>query len=163
MLILLSSKIMVRAMLKHKLILSVEERDELHKLIRTGKSAATKLTHARILLAADESIGIKQTDAEIAQQLLVSQKTVQRVRIAAVDQGLEAALLRKPNPNPKPRKMDGEKEAQLIAICCSTPPEGRSTWTMKLLANELIRLEVFETVSPSTVQRSLKKMNLNRG
>lgn len=163
MLTLLSLKIMVRAMLKHKLILSIEERDELNKLIRTGKSSAAKLTHARILLAADESIGIKQTDAEIAQQLLVSQKTVQRVRIAAVEQGLEAALLRKPNSNPKPRKMDGVKEAQLIAICCSTPPEGRSTWTMKLLANELIRLEAFETVSPSTVQRSLKKMNLNRG
>ena len=150
-------------MIKHTLRLTIEERDELSKLIKTGKSSANKLAHARILLDADESQGIGRTDIEISERQLVSPKTVQRVRITAVEQGISAALNRKPNPNPKPRKMDGEKEAQLIAICCSTPPEGRSTWTMKLLANELICLEIFETVSPSTVQRSLKKMNLNLG
>lgn len=150
-------------MIKHTLILGIEERDELSKLIKTGKSSANKLAHARILLDADESQGIGRTDDEIAERQLVSPKTVQRVRIAAVEQGISAALSRKSNSNPKPRKMDGEKEARLIAICCSSPPDGRASWTMKLLANELVSLEVFDSVSSSTVQRALKKMNLSHG
>lgn len=150
-------------MIKHTLILEIEERNELDQLIRTGKASASKLAHARILLDADESQGIHRTDNEISERQRVSPKTAQRVRITAVEQGLAAALNRKPNPNPKPRKMDGEKEARLISLCCSSPPEGRKSWTMKLLADELIQLEIFDTVSPSTVQRALKKMNLNRG
>lgn len=150
-------------MIKHTLILETEERNELDKLIRTGKAAASKLAHARILLDADESQGIHRTDNEISERQRVSPKTVQRVRITAVEQGLIAALNRKPNPHPKQKKMDGQQEAHLIALCCSSPPEGRSSWTMKLLADELVRLEIFDTVSPSTVQRTLKKTSLSRG
>ena len=150
-------------MIKHTLKLDVEERDELLKLVKTGKSSAAKLTHSRILLAADESIEDAKTDIEIAKLLLVSVSMVQRIRSTAVESGLAAALERKAHTTKKVPKVDGEKEAHLISICCSTPPEGRSRWTLQLLANELVRLEIFDEISKSTVQRTLKKMNLSLG
>lgn len=150
-------------MIKHILRLNDEERSELTKIVKTGRGSAAKLTHARILLAADEANGTPQTDAEISKQLLVSESTVQRLRSTAVESGLETALNRKRHVMSNPRMMDGEKEAKLVKICCSTPPVGRSRWTMKLLASELIRLEVFEEVSSSTVQRTLKKTSLSLG
>jgi transposase len=150
-------------MIKHTLKLDVEEREELLKLVKTGKSSAAKLTHARILLAADESIEDAKTDIEIAKLLLVSVSMVQRIRSTAVESGLTVALERKARTTKKALKVDGEKEAHLISICCSTPPEGRSRWTLQLLANELVRLEIFDEISKSTVQRTLKKMNLSLG
>jgi transposase len=150
-------------MIKHTLKLDVEEREELIKLVKTGKSSAAKLTHARILLAADESIEDAKTDIEIAKLLLVSVSMVQRIRSTAVESGLTVALERKARTTKKALKVDGEKEAHLISICCSTPPEGRSRWTLQLLANELVRLEIFDEISKSTVQRTLKKMNLSLG
>ena len=150
-------------MIKHTLKLDVEEREELLKLVKTGKSPAAKLTHARILLAADESIEDAKTDIEIAKLLLVSVSMVQRIRSTAVESGLAVALERKARTTKKALKVDGEKEAHLISICCSTPPEGRSRWTLQLLANELVRLEIFDEISKSTVQRTLKKMNLSLG
>lgn len=150
-------------MIKHTLKLDIEERDELLKLVKTGKSSAAKLTHARILLAADESVEDAKTDIEIAQLLLVSVSMVQRIRSTAVESGLSAALERKARTTKKALKVDGENEARLITICCSTPPEGRSRWTLQLLANELVRLEIFDEISKSTVQRTLKKMNLSLG
>ena len=150
-------------MIKHTLKLDIEERDELLKLVKTGKSSAAKLTHARILLAADESVEDAKTDIEIAKLLLVSVSMVQRIRSTAVESGLSAALERKARTNKKALKVDGENEARLISICCSTPPEGRSRWTLQLLANELVRLEIFDEISKSTVQRTLKKMNLSLG
>lgn len=150
-------------MIKHTLKLDIEEREELLKLVKTGKSSAAKLTHARILLAADESIEDAKTDIEIAKLLLVSVSMVQRIRSTAVESGLAVALERKARTTKKALKVDGEKEAHLISICCSTPPEGRSRWTLQLLANELVRLEIFDEISKSTVQRTLKKMNLSLG
>ncbi len=150
-------------MIKHILKLDVEEREELLKLVKTGKSAAAKLTHARILLAADESVEDAKTDTEIAKLLLVSVSMVQRIRSVAVEFGLPAALERKARTTKKALKVDGENEARLITICCSTPPEGRSRWTLQLLANELVRLEIFDEISKSTVQRTLKKMSLSLG
>ena len=150
-------------MIKHTLKLDVEEREELLKLVKTGKSSAAKLTHARILLAADESIEDAKTDIERAKLLLVSVSMVQRIRSTAVESGLTVALERKARTTKKALKVDGEKEAHLISICCSTPPEGRSRWTLQLLANELVRLEIFDEISKSTVQRTLKKMNLSLG
>ena len=150
-------------MIKHILKLDVEEREELLNLVKTGKSAAAKLTHARILLAADESVEDAKTDTEIAKLLLVSVSMVQRIRSVAVEFGLPAALERKARTTKKALKVDGENEARLITICCSTPPEGRSRWTLQLLANELVRLEIFDEISKSTVQRTLKKMSLSLG
>lgn len=144
-------------MIKHRLKLDNEEREELLNLVKTGKSSAAKLTHARVLLAADESVEEIKTDNEIAKSLLVSASMVQRIRSLAVESGLPAALNRKPRTNKKAPKVDGETEARLVAICCSAPPDGRSRWTLQLLADELVRLELFDEISKSTVRRTLKK------
>lgn len=144
---------------KYIVKLTKEEREELLTLIRVGKKAANKLMHARVLLSSDENdskLKLK-TDEEIAKEMHVSSKTVARIRQRFVEEGLESALSRRPHPNPKGRKIDGEQEAHLVALCCSTPPEGRSRWTLKLLANKLIELEVVDSVSAVTVSRVLKK------
>ena len=140
--------------------LTTEEQLSLLDLIRVGKQSANKLMHARVLLSADSNdTAIKQkTDVEIAKEMRVRSKTVARIRQRFVHEGLESALLRKPHANPRSRKMDGEQEAHLVALCCSTPPEGRSRWTLKLLANKLIALEIVDSVSPATLCRVLKKM-----
>ena len=144
---------------KYIVKLTQEERESLLSTIRTGKASASKLMHARVLLETDESTGAKKTDTEIGYHLHVSAKTVARIRQRLVEEGLEAALLRKPHSNPKSRKIDGTQEAHLIALCCSTPPQGRSRWTLKLLANKLVELQVVEDISSTTVGRVLKKMN----
>lgn len=144
---------------KYIVKLTLEERAELLALIRVGKKAANKLMHARVLLSADENdTKLKQkTDEEISNEMHVSSKTVARIRQRFVEEGLESALSRRPHANPKSRKIDGEQEAHLVALCCSTPPEGRSRWTLKLLANKLIALEIIDSVSSTTIGRVLKK------
>ena len=124
-----------------------------------GKGAASKLTHARILLKADAAPGGPGwTDDRIAEAVEVSAATVERVRQRFVEQGLEAALGRKPQDRPsRPRKLDGRAEARLIALACSKPPEGRTEWTMQLLADKLVELEIVASVSDETVRRTLKK------
>jgi transposase len=146
---------------KYIVKLTQEERENLLNLIKTGKASANKLTHARILLMTDESDHnkLKRTDTEIGKLLHVSYKTVARIRQRFVEEGFESALLRKPHSNPKSRKIDGDREAYLIALCCSKPPEGRNRWTLKLLANKLVEMEIIEEISPTTVGRVLKKMN----
>ena len=144
---------------KYIVKLTSEERAELLTLIRVGKTAANKLMRARVLLSADESDRkIKpKTDKEIATEMHICTKTVARIRQRFVEEGMELALLRRPHANPKGRKIDGDREAHLIALCCSAPPEGRSRWTLRLLANKLVELEVVESVSPATLSRVLKK------
>lgn len=144
---------------KYIVKLTLEEQRELLALIRIGKTAANKLMHARVLLAADENDRKIQskTDEEIATAMHICTKTVARIRQRFVEEGMESALSRRPHTNPKGRKIDGEREAHLVALCCSTPPEGRTRWTLKLLANKLIELEVVDSVSPVTVSRVLKK------
>ena len=90
-----------------------------------------------------------------------SLKTVSRIRQLFVEQGLESAINRKVHSRTRPRKLNGEEEAQLVAICCSEAPSGRTRWTMKLLAHKLIELEIVDKISPETVRQTLKKMNLN--
>lgn len=150
---------------KYIVKLTAEERAELLGLIRVGKKAANKLMHARVLLSADENdTKLKQkTDEEISNEMHISSKTVARIRQRFVEEGLESALSRRPHANPKSRKIDGEQEAHLVALCCSTPPEGRSRWTLKLLANKLIALEIIDSVSPTTIGRVLKKTKSNPG
>lgn len=146
---------------KYIVKLTQSERQDLLSLIKTGKAAAYKLTHARILLAADESDWNQkqQTDQEIATHQHIAKKTVKRVRKRCVEEGLEAALSRKRHRRTKPRKLDGDGEAHLIALCCSTPPEGRSRWTLKLLSERLVSLEIVDSIAVSTVGATLKKMN----
>lgn len=146
-------------MKKYKVTLTTEERQDLHDLIATGKAAAKKLTHARILLKADAaSGGPAWTDDRIAEALDVSAATVERVRQRLVEHGLEAALVRKPQDRPsRPRKLDGRAEAHLVALACSKPPEGRTEWTMQVLADKLVELEVVDSISDETVRRTLQK------
>jgi transposase len=150
---------------KYKVTLTAEERQQLSALVASGKAAAKKLTHARILLKADAAPGGPAwTDDRIAEALDVSTDTVGRVRQRFVEQGLEAALVRKKQDRPsRERKLDGRAEARLIALACSAPPDGRKEWTMQLLADRLVELEVVESVCDETVRRALKKMRSSRG
>jgi transposase len=152
-------------MKRYKITLTVEERHQLQALIAAGKAAARKLTHARILLKADAAPGGPAwTDQRIVEALEVGVATVERVRQRFVEEGLEAALGRKKPDRPsRPRKLDGRAEARLIALACSAPPEGRTEWTMQLLADQLVQLEVVGAVSDETVRRVLKKTRSSRG
>jgi transposase len=152
-------------MKKYKVTLTAEERQQLHDLIAVGKAAAQKLAHARLLLKADAADGGPAwSDSRIADAVEVSVATVERVRQRFVEQGLEAALGRKPQDRPsRERKLDGRAEARLIALACSPPPDGRACWTMQLLADQLVELEVVDCVSDETVRRVLKKTNSSRG
>lgn len=152
-------------MKKYKVTLTAEERQQLHALVATGKAAAKKLAHARILLKADATAdGPAWPDQRIADAVEISVATVERVRQRFVEEGLDAALNRKPRPRPgREPKLDGQAEARLIALACSAPPEGRTEWTMQLLADKLVALEVVDTISDETVRQALKKTRLNRG
>jgi transposase len=151
-------------MVKYVVRLNSEEREQLLTLVNTGRAAAAKLLHARILLKADVDAGERRwTDAEIADALDTSASTVHRVRQAFVEWGLEIALARKRPTGRQYRKLDGGQEAQLIAVACSPPPEGSARWTLKLLADKLVALDIVETISPECVRTTLKKTRLNRG
>ena len=148
-------------MKKYIVTLTAEERQDLHELIAAGKAAAKKLAHARILLKADAAPGGPAwTDDRIAEAFEVSTDTVGRVRQRFVEQGTEAALVRKPQARPsREPALDGAAEARLIALACSSPPDGRKAWTMKLLADKLVELEVVPSISDETVRRALKEAN----
>lgn len=149
---------------RYKVSLTEEEREALLKLIGKGKAAARELSHARILLQADESEeGADQRDEAISERLHVSVSTVERVRKQFVEEGLERALAHKRPYRTKTKKLDGEAEAQLLAVACAEPPTGRERWTMQLLADKLVELEVVEAISDETVRLALKKMNSNLG
>jgi transposase len=152
-------------MKKYKVTLTAEERQQLHDLVTTGKAAAKKLAHARILLKADAAPdGPAWLDQHIADAVEVSVATVERVRQRFVEQGLDAALNRKPRERPgREPKLDGRAEARLIAVACSAPPEGRKEWTMQLLADKLVELEVVDSISDETVRQALKKTRSSRG
>ena len=152
-------------MKKYKVTLTAEERQQLQGLIATGKAAAKKLAHARILLKADAAEGGPAWDDQrIADATEVSTDTVARVRQRFVEQGLAAALVRKKQDRPsRERKLDGRAEARLIALACAAPPDGRTAWTMRLLADRLVELEIVDTISDETVRRVLKKTNSSRG
>ena len=146
-------------MKRYKVTLDADERQHLHDLIAAGKADARKLAHARILLKADAAEGGPAwPDHRIADALEVSTDTVERVRQRFVELGLDAALDRKRRERP-PReiKLDGRAEARLIALACSTPPDGRAVWTMQLLADKLVELEVVDSISDETVRLALKK------
>lgn len=146
-------------MWKYVVRLTSEERAQLQRLISVGKASARKLLHARILLQADQGPeGPAWKDEQIAEGLSAHPRTVANVRQRLVEQGLEAALDRKKQARPsRQRTLDGKAEARLIALRCGEPPEGRTRWTLQLLADKLVELDVVESVSYETVRRVLKK------
>ena len=149
---------------KYAVVLSEAQRAQLRTLIGQGTAPARKLTHARILLKADHSdSGPAWSDVAIAGAVEVHPATVGRVRRAFVEQGLDPALERKTPDRVYRRRFDGATEARLIALACSAPPVGRERWTLRLLADELVRLEVVEAVSYETVRRTFEQTTSNRG
>src|SRR5512144_2671574 len=143
---------------KYLVRLTADERAELDDLIRTGKRAASVIIHARILLKADAGVdGPGWDDDRIAEAVECGASTGYRVRQAFVEEGLPAALFRK-KPTGRPyRKWDGAQEVHLIALACGGPPEGRNCWTLRLLADRLVELDVVDSISPECVRMTLKK------
>lgn len=144
--------------------LSEEERAGLRTLISRGDAPARVQTHARILLKANRGeAGPEWTDDAISTALEVDPTTVARVRKLYVTEGLDAALHRKAPDRVYRRKLDGEQEARLVAVACSEPPTGHKRWTLRLLANRLVELDVVDTVSHETVRQTLKQTGSSRG
>jgi transposase len=151
-------------MIKYVVRLDPEERAQLLALVHTGRAAAAKLLHARILLKADALAGGRHwTDTEIAEALDTSAATIHRVRQAFVEEGVERALVRKRPTGRQYRKLDRTQEAQLSAVACSAPPEGRARWTLKLLADKLVALHIVDSISAECVRTTRKKTRSNRG
>lgn len=149
---------------KYIVTLTQAERLLLQTMLWRGKAAARKLAHARILLKADAGPGQPTwSDDQIAAGLEVGRATVERVRKQFVEEGLDAALEpRKPRREYR-RALDGDDEAHLVALACQKPPEGRSRWSLRLLADRMVQLEYVEAVSKDSVRRVLKKTNLSLG
>lgn len=144
---------------KYVVRLTAMERRELETMVKKGKTVVYKIKHANILLAADAD-GPAWPDERIAQAFCCHPRTVENLRRRFVLEGLEAALERRKQLRPsRQRVLDGRGEARLIALACSTPPKGRDRWTLKLLADKLVQLEVVDTISDQTVRRTLKKTN----
>lgn len=132
--------------------LTEEERGELIRLTTTGRHSALKMLHARILLKTDEGL----VDDQISEHLDINVRTVERVRKRCALEGVSAALSRKKRPQRVP-KIDGEAEARLVQLACSEAPKGRQRWTLRLLADKLVELNVVENISHETVRQHLKK------
>lgn len=148
----------------YRVFLDEAQRADLRTLVGSGTAPARMLTRARILLKADHGEGGPGwSDAAIAGALDVHTGTVQRVRRQFVTEGLAATLARKRPDRVYERTLDGRQEAHLIALACAVPPDGQARWSLRLLAGELVRLEVVETVSYETVRRTLKKTISSRG
>ena len=150
-----ASKVVIR--------LTDEQRQTLQALVRTGTHAAHARTRAQILLRADADGPDAWPDERVAEALGVCRRTVSRVRLQFATEGLDATLHKKRAAGRQYRKLDGAQEAQLIALACTPPPAGQARWTMKLLADKLVELEVVASIDPATVWRTLKKTTSSRG
>lgn len=144
---------------KYIVELTSAEQKELAQLVSKGKVAARKITHARILLQANESQnGPAWTDEQISEAFGVHTNTIHGIRRRFVEHGLQAALERKKQDHPsRKRVVDGDVEAHLIALRCGDPPEGRNQWTLRLLADKLVELEIVPSICHETVRKTLKK------
>jgi hypothetical protein len=149
---------------KYRVTLTTEERDTLEKLVSVGRSAARKLTHARVLLLADTAHRREHADDQIVLALGTGLRSVERIRKRFVTEGLDTAINPKPQPpRPDKIKIKGDIEQQLVRVACSDPPEGRCHWTLQLLADELVVLGLVEAISTESVRQALKKMTFTRG
>lgn len=145
---------------RYKVTLTQAERDQLTELARRGKSTAAKFIYARALLLCDAGeFGDPWKVADIASALGVTARTVEHLKQRFVEEGLEAALIRKPHRKPREPVFDGDFDARLTALACSQAPDGFQRWTVRLLADKLVELKIVDSVSIMTIQRSLKKTN----
>lgn len=149
---------------KYRVKLTEEERDCLMQMSSRGKIAVRKLKHGQVLLHADESSEAGALkDSDIAKAVHVSPKSVERIRKRFVEEGLDSALNPKVQKRRRPKKLDGEAEAFLIATACSSAPEGRSGWTSQLLADKLVECEIVDSISSECVRQALKKTSSSLG
>lgn len=152
-------------MKKHSIVLTAEQRRDVERLISSGQAKARKLTRARILLKADGGPqGPRWSNRQIAQALECGESTVCRTRHDFAQGGVALALNRRPQPErPQKRKLDGQQEAHLVALMCQPAPDGYESWTVRLVAEKLVELEIVDSVSHETVRQVLKKTNSSRG
>ena len=143
--------------------LTDDQRETLERLVRTGSHPAAMRRRAGILLLSDADGPDAWSDDDIAERLETSRTTVQRVRQQFAAEGFDATLHRKKPTGRQYRKLDGKQEAQLVVLACSQAPEGHARWTMVLLADRLVELNVVESIDPATVWRTLEKTGSNRG
>ncbi len=143
---------------KYIVRLSTEEREHLGGLINRGREAAYRRRHAQVLLLADEGEhGPRLVDRDIAEQVGCTCRTVEQIRERCVCEGLDAALERKRRSRERSRVLDGDGEARLVSLACTNPPEGQSRWTLRMLGEQLVELDVVESISTETVRKTLKK------
>jgi transposase len=142
--------------------LSIEERLMLEKLLAEPRVAKDRVLRINMLLKSDAG-GLAWPDSRIAEAFNVSTDTVARLRHRCVFEGLEAAIARRPPSATRPRRLDGSAEARLVQLACSAPPEGYVKWTMQLLADRLVQLEIVAEIGHETVRKTLKKMSFSRG
>jgi predicted hydrolase (HD superfamily) len=147
--------------IRYAVDLTDTERTELREIISKNKAKRSTIINAYILLKADRTCG--WTNADIALAYEVSTKKVEQLKKRFVEEGFEAALYRKPVTNAHRRKITGDEEAHLIALYCSQAPEGHERWTLRMLADKMVELDIVDAVSHETIRRTLKKMNLNLG
>ena len=147
--------------IRYAIDLTDTERTALREILSKNKVKRSTIINAYILLKADRSCG--WTNADIAAAYDVSTKKVEQLKKRFVEEGFDAALYRKPVTNTHRRKITGDEEAHLIALCCSQAPEGRERWTLRMLADKMVELDIVDAVSHETIRRTLKKMNLNLG
>ena len=152
-------------MKKHIICLSQEQRQSVEHLLRSGRVAARSLLHANVLLKIDGSDGGPNwSNQQVKEAFGAVDSTIWRIRTRFLAEGLPAALERRPQPErPDRRKLQGKQEAHLIALACQHSPEGRKRWTLRLLSDTLVALEIVESISHETVRKTLKKTNSNPG
>jgi transposase len=147
-------------MIKYKVTLTEQERDQLTSMISKGEHSAQEIRNAYILLNVDQNVPEqKHTNEEICRVLKTSMRMIDRVKQRFVEDGFEASLERKPGKTVRTKKIDGETEAHLIALSCSKAPEGFSKWSLRLLADKMVELAYVESISYETIRRTLKKTN----
>jgi transposase len=151
-------------MVRYKITLTENEREQLQAILSKGKHSSLQFRNACILLNSDESNSAERpTNEQIAKILQVTPKTVERLKQRFVEEGFEACIDRKPYPEIKDIKTDGDFEAHLVAISCSKAPTGFARWSLRMLADKMVALNYAESVSHETVRQVLKKTKLNRG
>jgi hypothetical protein len=150
--------------MQHYVRLTLDQRAECERIVRRGAASALTQRRARILLHADRARpGLRRSDVAIADAVGVDARTVARVRAQYATAGFAAALGRRLHPTGPARKLDGAAEARLIQVACSAPPDGRAAWTLRLLAERIVALDIVDTISHETVRATLKKTSSNPG
>lgn len=149
---------------QHRIVLTSAQRQQLRTLTTTGATTALAHQHARILLLADEAQpGRRKSDQAVAEAVGVSARTVARLRERFATHGLEACLRRRPTRRVYPTRLDASQQQRLVALACSTPPDGHARWSLKLLADHAVVLEITPSICPETVRTTLKKTGSSRG